>query len=181
MVNEVLNLALVKSDLVAPHFEKIDLEVAMHECQAIVGPLAIKSGINITFPRFEVPILVWADRFWLDQSLLNIISNAIKYNQPDGSVFVEVTNGIAGSIRISVRDTGSGLSHKQIGQIFQPFSRLSSQFGMMRGMGVSLVVTKQLVDRMGGTIGVESTPGKGSLFWIELKVMPVEQASSHTS
>jgi signal transduction histidine kinase len=174
MVNEVLNLALVKSDLVAPHFEKINLEVAMHECQAIVGPHAIKSGIHITFPRFEAPILVWADRFWLDQSLLNILSNAIKYNQPDGSVFVEVTNGKMGSIRISVRDTGSGLSQKQIGQIFQPFSRLSSQFGMMRGMGVSLVVTKQLVDRMGGAVGVESIPGKGSLFWIELNLMPVE-------
>jgi signal transduction histidine kinase len=110
---------------------------------------------------------------------LNIISNAIKYNHPNGSVFVEIANGKPGSIRISVRDTGEGLSPKQLEQIFQPFSRLGRQFGMMRGIGVSLVVTKQLVDRMGGAIGAESIPGTGSLFWIDLNLMPVERA--HTS
>jgi signal transduction histidine kinase len=176
LVNEVLNLAMVKSDMVAPDFEAIDLEVALHECQLIIGPHAIKSAIQITFPRFEAPIFVHADRFWLDQSLLNIISNAIKYNHPTGSVFVEIANGKPGSIRISVRDTGEGLTPKQLGQIFQPFSRLGRQFGMMRGIGVSLVVTKQLVERMGGAIGVESIPGKGSLFWIELNLMPVDRA-----
>ena len=111
---------------------------------------------------------VVADRTRLKQVLLNLLSNAIKYNRETGAVIVGCAHTSPERIRISVQDTGMGLTPEQVSALFQPFNRLGQEVGGAEGTGVGLVVTKQLVELMGGTIGVTSTPGVGSVFWIEL-------------
>ena len=110
-----------------------------------------------------------ADRVRVKQVLINLLSNAIKYNKEGGTVTVESVINPSGSIRISIRDTGNGLSPQQISQLFQPFNRLGQEMET-EGTGIGLVVCKRLVELMGGAIGVESTVGEGSVFWFELKL-----------
>jgi len=100
--------------------------------------------------------------------LINLLSNAIKYNREHGMVEVKCTASTPERIRISVKDSGAGLPAEKLAQLFQPFNRLGQETGTEEGTGIGLVVTKRLVELMGGTIGVESTVGVGSEFWIEL-------------
>jgi CheY-like chemotaxis protein len=146
----------------------------MSECESLVEPQAQKYGISVVFPRFETPSLILADRTRAKQVVINLLSNAIKYNTKGGSVVVECMPGKCGmqsqdSIRISVRDTGAGLTADQIENLFQPFNRLGQKTDVIEGTGIGLVVCKRLVELMGGDIGVDSTPGQGSVFWVELK------------
>jgi CheY-like chemotaxis protein len=102
------------------------------------------------------------------QVLINLLSNAIKYNRVGGTVEVTCSANTAERIRISVQDTGEGLSPEKLAQLFQPFNRLGQEASAEEGTGIGLVVSKQLVELMGGEIGAESTVGVGSAFWIEL-------------
>jgi CheY-like chemotaxis protein/anti-sigma regulatory factor (Ser/Thr protein kinase) len=148
--------------------EPISLDDVMLESQAMIEPQAQKSGIRMSFPTFQISYFVTADRTRLKQVLINLLSNAIKYNRAQGSV--EVTcSATAQRIRISVQDTGEGLSSLKIAQLFQPFNRLGQEAGVEEGTGIGLVVSKRLVELMGGEIGVESAVGVGSVFWIELE------------
>ncbi len=104
----------------------------------------------------------------MKQVLINLLSNAIKYNQAGGTVVVDCALDTPGRIRISVRDTGAGLSPEKLAQLFQSFNRLGQEASGEEGTGIGLVVSKRLVELMQGMIGVESTVGAGSVFWIEL-------------
>ena len=121
----------------------------------------------MTFPRFDIPYFVKADRTRVKQVLINLLFNAVKYNRPGGAVTVECRLTPPHSIRISVRDTGAGLSSEQVAQLFQPFNRLGKEASTEEGTGIGLVVTKRLVELMGGVIGVDSVISEGSVFWIE--------------
>jgi PAS domain S-box-containing protein len=168
LINEILDLSLIESGKVTLSREPVSLVEVMLECRAMIEPQAHKRGIAMTFPRFATPYFVKADRTRVKQVLINLLFNAIKYNKPGGAVAVEYTLRPADSIRISVRDTGAGLSPEQLAQLFQPFNRLGKEAGTEEGTGIGLVVTKRLVELMGGAIGAESTVGAGSVFWIEL-------------
>ena len=168
LINEVLDLALIESGKVTLSHEPVSLAEVMLECRAMIEPQAQKRGIGITFPRFELPSFVSADRTRVKQVLINLLFNAIKYNKPGGTVDVVCTLRPPGSIRISVRDSGAGLTAEQLAQLFQPFNRLGKESGAEEGTGIGLMVTKRLVNLMGGAIGAESTVGEGSVFWIEL-------------
>jgi len=133
-------------------------------------PQAQQRGIRMVFPQSDLAYYVKADRTRIKQILINLLFNAIKYNSPKGMVVVECTLNSEESIRISIRDSGTGLSPEQLAQLFQPFNRLGRETGTEEGTGIGLVVTKRLVELMGGKIGVESTVGKGSTFWFELKL-----------
>jgi len=170
LLNEILDLALIESGKLMLSREPVSLAEVMLECRAMIEPQAQKRGIGMTFPRFEVPRFVEADRTRVKQVLINLLFNAIKYNTPGGTVVVECTLRPADSIRISVRDTGVGLNPDQLAQLFQPFNRLGKEAGAEEGTGIGLVVTKRLVELMGGTIGAESAAGAGSVFWIELSL-----------
>jgi CheY-like chemotaxis protein len=142
----------------------------MLECRAMIEPQAHQRGISMTFPRFELPYFVSADRTRVKQVLINLLSNAIKYNKPQGAVTVEYALCPPNSIRVSVRDTGAGLAPEQLAQLFQSFNRLGMEAGAEEGTGIGLVVTKRLIELMGGTVGADSVVGVGSVFWFELNL-----------
>ena len=175
LINEILDLALIESGKVTLSREPVSLVEVMLECRAMIEPQAQKRGIAMTFPRFAIPYFVEADRTRVKHVLINLLFNAIKYNKPGGAVTVEYTLRPADSIRISVRDTGAGLAPEQLAQLFQPFNRLGKEAGAEEGTGIGLVVTKRLVELMGGTIGADSAVGVGSVFWIELSLARAPQ------
>jgi PAS domain S-box-containing protein len=170
LINEILDLALIESGRLSMSQEPMSLVDVMLECQAMIEPQAQKSGIRMSFPQLELPYFVKADRTRVKQVLVNLLSNAIKYNRIQGTVEVSCRLNTAKRIRISVRDTGEGLSPEKLAQLFQPFNRLGQEASAEEGTGIGLVVSKRLVELMGGEIGVESTVGMGSIFWIELNV-----------
>ena len=170
LINEILDLALIESGKTTLSTEPVSLLEVMLECRTMVEPLAEKRGIGMIFPRFELPYFVSADRTRVKQVLINLLYNAIKYNKPEGSVAVEYTLSPPNSIRIGVCDTGKGLAPEQLAQLFQPFNRLGKEASAEEGTGIGLVVTKRLIELMGGTIGVDSTVGVGSVFWFELSL-----------
>ena len=178
LINEVLDLALIESGKLPMSLEPISLGEVVRECHAMIEPQAQKRGIRMTFPRFEIRYFVMADRTRLKQILINLLSNAIKYNKLGGSVVVEYTTDVPGRIRIGVADTGEGLAPNQLAQLFQPFNRLGKEAGVEEGTGIGLMVSKQLVELMHGKVGVESTVGLGSVFWIELNLTAEPQSAS---
>jgi len=174
LINEILDLALIESGKLSLSRESVSLIDVMHECQAMIEPQAQKSGIHINFLPFDKTWFANADRTRVKQVMINLLSNAIKYNREHGTVEVVCSESSSGRIRITIKDSGVGLSQEKVTQLFQPFNRLGQEFGTEEGTGIGLVVTKQLIELMGGTIGVKSTDGVGSEFWIELirDVMP---------
>jgi PAS domain S-box-containing protein len=167
LINEILDLAVIESGKLLLSEESVSLAEVMLECQAMIGPQGKKHGIKLTFPQFDNSYFVRADRTRLKQVLINLLSNAIKYNQPEGTVIVDCA-ATPERTRISIRDTGAGLPLEKLTQLFQPFNRLGQENSAEEGTGIGLVMSKRLVELMGGVIGVESTVGMGSVFWFEL-------------
>ncbi|MDO9048859.1 MAG: PAS domain S-box protein [Methylobacter sp.] len=179
LINEILDLALIESGKLSLSLEPIKVSEVLLDCQAIIEPQVQKRGIRMHFPQFDNSYFANADRTRLKQVLTNLLSNAIKYNRTEGTVEVTCSTDIAAErIRISVQDTGEGLSPEKLAQLFQPFNRLGQEAGDEEGTGIGLVATKRLVELMGGAIGVESTVGVGSIFWIELNAAAAPQLVS---
>ena len=168
LINEILDLAKIESGKVPMSAEPVSLAEVMRDCQAIMESQAQQHGIRITFPQVNITWFVHADQTRVKQVLINLLSNAIKYNREQGTVEVKCTESTPERIRVSIRDTGAGLPPEDLAQLFQPFNRLRQEAGDEEGTGIGLVVAKQLVELMGGEIGVESTVGMGSVFWFEL-------------
>ncbi|HEX8609926.1 MAG TPA: PAS domain S-box protein [Telluria sp.] len=167
LINEILDLAQIESGKVSISTEPMSLTEVLDDCSDLVGPQAAARGIFLLFPTPGTPFYINADRVRVKQVLINLLSNAIKYNSAEGSVHVACSSRAGGMVRVAVTDTGAGLNREQLAQLFQPFNRLGQESGVEEGTGIGLVVTKQLVELMGGTIGVESEPGRGSRFWVE--------------
>ena len=172
LINEILDLSLIESGKVSLSLESMSLAEVLGDCRAMIEPHAKKTGIGMRFPVFDAPHFVKADRTRVKQICVNLLSNAIKYNRPNGEVEVSCETISPTRIRISFRDTGAGLSEDKVAQLFQPFNRLGRETGAEEGTGIGLVVSKRLVELMGGEIGVRSTVGVGSVFWIDLNSTP---------
>ena len=179
LINEILDLALIESGKLSLSLEPVSLVDVMLECEAMIEPQALKRGISVVFGTLLAPLYVNADRMRVKQVLINLLSNAIKYNRSGGSVSVDCAVVGEGWVRISVRDTGAGLSQEQLAQLFQPFNRLGQKASIEEGTGIGLVVSKRLVELMQGVIGAHSTVGVGSIFWVELGHAPEAPATSH--
>ncbi len=175
LINEILDLALIESGQVPVVPESVSLAEILLECRAMIESQAQQRGIHLIFPRLESFVFVKADRIRLKQVLINLLSNAIKYNLPHGTVTVECMLRLPDSLRLSVRDTGNGLAPEQLAQLFQAFNRLGQEANAEEGTGIGLVVSKRLVELMGGTIGVQSEVGTGTEFWIELSLTAAPQ------
>jgi len=170
LINQILDLAAIESGKHSLLHEPVSLLDVMHQCQAMIEPLAQQHDIKLTVFPFDNTWFAIADRTRIKQVLINLLSNAIKYNREHGTVEVTCTLSTPERIRIRIRikDSGMGIPPEKLTQLFQPFNRLGQETGIKEGTGIGLVVTKQLVELMSGTIGVDSTVGMGSEFWIEL-------------
>jgi PAS domain S-box-containing protein len=168
LINEILDLAMIESGKLLLSVEPMSLGEVMLDCQTMIEPQAQKYGISMSFCKLDQPCFVLADRTRVKQILINLLSNAIKYNHVGGTVVVECAATSPERIHISVKDTGPGLSPEKLAQLFQPFNRLGQEARGEEGTGIGLVMTKRLVELMGGVIGVKSAVGIGSEFWVEL-------------
>jgi PAS domain S-box-containing protein len=168
LINKILDLAAIESGKLVVSQEPICLAEVMSECRTMIEPQAQERGIRLIFTTPDQNFFVNADRVRVKQVLINLLSNAIKYNRDQGTVEVHCNMVVPGHIRISIKDTGPGLPPEKLAQLFEQFNRLGQETGSVEGTGIGLVVSKQLVELMGGSIGVESTVGVGSVFWFEL-------------
>lgn len=165
LIDEVLDLARVESGQLSVSPDAVALLPLLHECLKLVRPQADARGVQLLQPPGTCHVR--ADRTRLKQVLLNLLSNAVKYNRALGSVSVACV-AESGRVSIRVSDTGAGLTAEQCARLFVPFERLDAEARQIQGAGIGLALTKRLVGLMGGTVGVESTPGVGSTFWVRL-------------
>jgi len=122
---------------------------------------------------------LWADKTRFQQAVLNLLSNAIKYNNKGGRVTVEWSEKPDGLLRISVSDTGPGIPEARLAELFLPFERIGAEKSGVDGTGIGLSISKRLVEAMGGNIGVKSTLGDGSTFWLELQIYKGDTVKSN--
>jgi CheY-like chemotaxis protein/anti-sigma regulatory factor (Ser/Thr protein kinase) len=167
LINEVLDLARIESGKFTVSMEPVPVMPLIEDCLTLIRPLAEARGLRIDAGGPDCGEHVLADRTRLKQVLLNLLSNAVKYNRDQGRVgIVCVPAGDRVQIRIS--DSGTGLSAEQQGRLFVAFERLGTDQHAIEGTGIGLALSKRLVELMDGEIGVESTPGVGSTFWVRL-------------
>lgn len=168
LIEQLLDLSRIEAGRMPLALAPMDLQDLLNECVAFIAPLAAERSIvldKLCSPDRHPP--VQADAMRVKQVLINLLSNAVKYNRPGGRIEVECSNKGA-CLRVEVRDTGPGLTADQCERLFRPFERLGADGGPIAGTGVGLALSRQLMELMDGRIGVSSTPGAGSTFWIEL-------------
>lgn len=170
LINEVLDLARIESGRIDLKPEPVEVLPLIEECMNLVRTQADKLEIQMTHAALAERVL-HADRVRLKQVILNLISNAVKYNRQGGKVHVEARESeVPGYLRIVVTDSGIGIAEDKMGELFQPFNRLDAAKSGIEGTGIGLSITRQIVELMGGTVGAESELGVGSIFWFELPV-----------
>jgi len=172
LINELLDLSRIESGKLVMVLQSVSVRNLADEATQIIHPLLKEKRIKLT-NRCEQTATVMADPVRLKQVLLNLLSNAVKYNRPEGRIMIACQPLPQNRIRISVTDTGPGIDAAQMHNLFRPFERLGAEFTGITGTGIGLAIAKELVELMGGTIGVDSTHGEGSTFWIDL---PLAQA-----
>ncbi len=170
LIDEVLDLATVEAGRLPLQATTVALAPLAAECVRLVQPLAREAGVSLRILPGAPHAAAWADHGRLRQVLLNLLSNAIKYNRRGGRVELALRprSDAAPGWELQVVDTGIGLSDAQLARLFEPFERLGAERGPVPGTGIGLTVTRRLVELMGGALGVDSRPGRGSCFWVRL-------------
>jgi PAS domain S-box-containing protein len=169
LINDVLDLSKIESGGVDLVLEAVDVEQAVRQSIVLVQPLADERGVSfIINGGFELRPRVLADQSRLKQVLLNLLSNAVKYNCEKGTVTLNAVATEAGKLRVSITDTGSGISADNHDEVFRPFSRVGMEASKIEGTGIGLTLSRQLVESMDGSLDFDSTVGDGSTFWFEL-------------
>jgi PAS domain S-box-containing protein len=169
LINEVLDISRIEAGRMSLSVEPVEVSETLKESFALVQPLARQHQIRLNGPIGCESAHVSADRQRLKQVFINLLSNAVKYNRPNGSVTV-TCELLEERMRIAIADTGVGIPEVKRQQLFIPFERLGAEQTAIEGTGLGLALAKRLVDAMNGTMGMESTVGQGSLFWVELPV-----------
>lgn len=151
--------------------EPVEVGEEIARAIALCRPLVTEHSLTVNLDLPDQPVRTLADRRRLKQILLNLISNAIKYNRPGGTLAIHATAESEQGVRIEVIDTGRGMTHEELGRLFVPFERLDAARRGIEGNGLGLAVSKALAEAMGGTIDAASTPGEGSVFSLRLPLM----------
>lgn len=167
LINEVLDLAKVESGHIVISLEPVQISPLVRECMALLGPLAKRQDVVMTYQGDDDEV-VRADYTRLKQALINLMSNAIKYNRKGGRATVTVAPNGDGMIGIQVVDTGMGIPVARQAELFQAFHRLGAEGGDIEGTGIGLALTRRIIEAMGGQVAMESEEGVGSTFWISL-------------
>ena len=178
LINEILEMAQIESGKIPITLEPIDVSMLINEPLDLMSPLAKQKGIVLkNHIKRDTGLFLLGDKIRLRQVLLNLISNAIKYNQLGGSVTLSDELTSEGMMRISVTDTGLGIPVQQDAHVFEPFTRFHEEVTDVEGTGIGLAICKKLMNLMKGRIDFRSRMEKGTCFFIELPVCdpPPEQ------
>ncbi|MCM5680049.1 ATP-binding protein [Schlegelella sp. S2-27] len=180
LINDMLELTRIEQEDFTVQPIGVDAWSAVADCLALVQPLADEAEVALpSLPVACEPVWAVADPRALEQVLMNLLSNAIKYNRRGGRVTLEIRRDARhGTVRIAVRDQGPGLDEQQQAQLFQPFNRLGAERTRVEGSGLGLVISRRLLAAIGGQLHVESRPGGGSTFVIELPAAEGAEAAS---
>jgi signal transduction histidine kinase len=169
LINDSLDLAKIEAGSLNLKIEEVSLLDALKESFTITQPLADRSQIHLNRPKkAEADVILEADKKRLVQVLLNLITNAIKYNKPQGEVTFTIKPLPNNRIRLGITDTGIGIAEHQLPYLYESFNRLNAKDLDIEGTGIGLSLTKKMIEGMGGFLDVESIEGKGSTFWMEL-------------
>ncbi|MDQ2918484.1 MAG: ATP-binding protein, partial [Verrucomicrobiota bacterium] len=168
LINEVLDISRIEAGNLQLSLEPVAVSEVLHETLDLMRPLAADREIELTIAtQLDSGCYVSADRQRLKQVLLNLMTNAVKYTPPGGKVkvFDEFNEG---RIRLLITDTGAGIPVEKLSRLFTPFDRLGAEHSGVEGTGLGLALCQRLTHAMGGTVGVKSSAGNGSTFWVEL-------------
>jgi PAS domain S-box-containing protein len=167
LISDVLDLSKIESGKLDISMENVQINDLLSQCISLIQPLADERKVEVVNRISDNHCIVQADGIRLKQILVNLLSNAVKYNRENGFIMLDSELTDNQHIRLRVTDRGVGMSENDIAKLFSPFERLD-QKNNVEGTGIGLVICKYLAELMGGTIGVESSPGTGSTFWVEL-------------
>jgi PAS domain S-box-containing protein len=171
LVNDILDIARIETRKVNLSVERVNVREVLEESFALLSPLAAKSKVTLEMSGDECPD-IWSDRQRLKQIVLNLLSNGIKYNNPEGYVRVSITQ-VDENLKVKVADNGIGIESHYLERVFTPFDRLGSDNAQIEGSGLGLALSKTLVDAMGASLEVSSEYGKGSIFTVTFKATSI--------
>ncbi|MEW5248258.1 hybrid sensor histidine kinase/response regulator [Microbulbifer sp. 2201CG32-9] len=172
LVGDVMELARIDSQRLAPSMEPIQPVPLVADCMRLLEPLAETRRVNLIFePLGWERAHICADPVRFKQVVLNLAGNAVKYNRENGRVVINFVPQAEGWLRLSILDTGRGIPKHKRSEVFEPFNRLGAEKGHIEGTGVGLAIAKRLTEAMGGRIDFESLEDQGSIFWIEFPLI----------
>jgi signal transduction histidine kinase/ActR/RegA family two-component response regulator len=179
LIDDILEVERIESGRTAISLEPVPIRSVVDDTLELMRPLAERAEVALAEPAVDPGCgYVLGDNQRVRQVITNLVVNAIKYNRPGGEVRVSIDAPAVGRVRITVDDTGRGIEADALERVFEPFERLDATTLGIDGSGLGLAVSRGLVEAMGGTIGVASTPGEGSSFWFELSAREPQAVST---
>lgn len=168
LINELLDFSRIEAGKVNIDIEELSLGFHLSECAELMLPQASQKDVIIENMAQDMGVFVYADKIRLKQVVINLLSNAIKYNKQGGKLRLSMSNNGDRMVRFGVSDQGEGLTQDEVALLFKSYERPGQVKGI-EGTGIGLVITRKLVELMGGAISVDSTPGVGTSFYVDLR------------
>ena len=176
LINEILDLSKIEAGKVKMDLTEVSISNLLEECYSVIRPLTDQRHISLKLKTKDCEKLyIKADFIRIKQVILNILSNAVKYNREFGDITIHCELLGDDKVKVNISDTGFGISAENQEKLFQPFSRLGAEYGDQEGTGIGLVIAHKIIELLGGVISVESVPGKGSTFSIEMQTIPAPE------